>query len=224
MAPAAAKDWLEKLTRDEVPVTRFTLLEVGEGLQRVAAWLLPTGSKKSVAVWRGEVTDDEAALISIDLRTHPDPSTRREGVLVVGGSGGLEFYPRMKLSSVRGGTPLFATPKVELPPPEALFHHGGEIISAWLARLDWKPEWGFNSNFKGSDVMELYEDRRRRTHPLFHDLAWAQLGGWPLSWDDEAYEEQQDTKLVLRTYRESEPWVEVLLFPDGTFELRERIT
>ncbi len=220
MSPAAAKERLEKLTRDEVPVTRFTLLELGEGLERATAWLLPTGSKKQVAVWRGE----EGALISLDLRAHPDASIRRDGVLEVGGRRGLEFFPGMKLASVRGGTRLFATSKVEPPPPDALFVHGGETLHAWLESFDWKPEWGFNGNFKGSDLMEFYEDRRQRTHPLFHDLAWAQLGGWPLSWADETYDEQKDAKLVLRTYRESEPWVEVLLSPDGDFELRERIT
>lgn len=138
MSPAAAAERLEKLTRDEVPVTRFTLLEIGEGLQRASAWLQPTGSQKPVAVWRG----DQAGLISIDLRAHPDASIEREGVLEVGGRGGVEFFPSMKLASVRGGTRLFATPKLELPPPDALFLHGGETIRAWLASFDWKPEWG----------------------------------------------------------------------------------
>jgi hypothetical protein len=56
-----------------------------------------------------------------------------------------------------------------------------------------------------------------------HTNVHAQLGGWPITWPDEGADEQLDRQLVLRTYADSEPWIEV--FRKGrSFQVVERIT
>lgn len=46
-------------------------------------------------------------------------------------------------------------------------------------------------------------------HPLVTGHAWAQLGGWPMTWPDEDVSARIDDVLVVRTYRGAEPWLEV---------------
>ena len=71
-----------------------------------------------------------------------------------------------------------------------------------------------------------YEDKWSEIHPYHYSDrgdVYAQLGGWPVTWSDEAATDQLHKKLVLRTYADSEPWIEV--FKRGQkYECISRIT
>ena len=83
-----------------------------------------------------------------------------------------------------------------------------------------------NGNFPDREIAYEYERAWSAGHALYDrsGRAWAQLGGWPLTWPDQEYRAQRRSILVARTYRASEPWVEVMQQPDGRYGVRVRIT
>ncbi len=78
----------------------------------------------------------------------------------------------------------------------------------------------------GDGPLEEYEMEWDAAHPYRQfqggDI-YAQLGGWPVTWPEEDAASQLRKRLVLRTYANSEPWIEV--FKRGQrYECIERIT
>ena len=88
----------------------------------------------------------------------------------------------------------------------------------WNLRANWD-----DPTFPHLELLHAYDDAWRAEHPLYTSAVYAQLGGWPLTWPEEGAEEQLSRDLVLRTYRASEPWVEV--FQNGeSYDVEIRIT
>jgi hypothetical protein len=122
-----------------------------------------------------------------------------------------------------GSIPLFAHSTLSMPPIDAVFRFGSPAVHAWLAENHWEPDWGYNDNFRDNATANAYESAFQNQCPLYTGGAHAVLGGWHLPWPDEEWADRLNDKLVLCTFEDSEPWVEV--WANGhSFEVIERIT
>lgn len=216
-------------------LTAKELLTEAASLQRPVLLLKPRGKGDPVAIWSTDQTrkvQGERLWISVDLRRHPDESLRRDGVLEVyaddaEGTGRATFrtgkLPRPKGKEIH----LFGTANVDQPCLEVLFQKGSKVLQTWLDQMEthgWKlrgDSWGIAFPFH--DVLDSYRRTWQAGHAFYAGLAVAQLGGWPLTWPNEGAEKQLRRPLVLRTYRASEPWVEVFQSGRG-YQVRLRVT
>lgn len=206
-----------------------------ESLRRPVLLLTVRGRGESVAVWSADHTRKargERPWVTIDLRRHPDEAVRRDGVLEVyadeaEGTGRAAFRPDALRRPAGKEKYLFGTPAAERPSLEVLFRKGSKKVRTWLdqmAKHGWDlrdGSWGDSFPFR--DVLESYRRAWQGGHAFYAGDAAAQLGGWPLTWPDEGVEPQLRRRLVLRTYRASEPWVEVFQAGRG-YQVRLRVT
>ncbi|AOR72003.1 hypothetical protein BBJ41_31825 [Burkholderia stabilis] len=118
--------------------------------------------------------------------------------------------------------PLCRSDATSLPPIEAVFRFGSAAIDAYLSAHGWQRDWGFNDNFKGVEVHDYAREWMRQC-PLYTTGVVAVAGGWHVPWPDDDWDDLAGLDLVLWTFEESEPWVEV--FSDGSrYSVIQRIT
>lgn len=123
---------------------------------------------------------------------------------------------------VRSEGPLCRSDATSLPPIEALFRFGSASLDEYLSAHGWQRDWGFNSNFNGVAAHD-YEREWMAQCPLYPGGVVAVAGGWNMCWPDDDGDEPFGCDLVLWTFEESEPWVEV--FADGSrYSVIQRIT
>ena len=219
---------LPKLTAEE-------LLAEAEALQRPVLLLRTRGGSEPVAVWSADHTRKvrgERLWITVDLRRHPDEALRREGVLEVyaddaEGTGRATSRAGKLRRSEGKEMYLYGTPVMDRPCLELVFRKGSKKVQTWLDEMEthgWKlREGSWGVSFPFHDVLESYRRTWQAGHAFYTSNAATQLGGWPLTWPDEGAEQQLRRPLVLRTYRASEPWVEV--FQKGRdYQVRLRVT
>jgi len=96
-----------------------------------------------------------------------------------------------------GSTPLFGEEEPSIPPCEAL-------------------------TVCGSDA--AYDREYQRRCPLYRDDVYAVLGGWHTFWPDMDVYDEEKGRLVLWTFHEAEPWIEVWLDKDGRLKAVPRVT
>jgi hypothetical protein len=216
------------------PMTGEELLAEGAKLRRPVVHLSP-GRGPRMAVWTAERDRRARGLrpwVVVDLRHHPDEKFRRAGVLELHVDDGeligqSEFRPG-RLPAVRPGEKALAgTDAEDLPSLELLFRKGSRKVQTWLDQMKkqgWDlRQWAGDVKFPLQDALDDYRKAWQSGHPFYHEDVYAQLGGWPLTWPEEAAEERLSRRLVLRTYRASEPWVEVWQKGHG-YEVSLRIT
>ncbi len=110
------------------------------------------------------------------------------------------------------GIPLAGQEELAIPPCEALDVCGSELTRQWF-------EAG-----GGRDVGLAYDLEYQRRCPLYRDDVFAVLGGWHAFWPDmDAFDEEKG-HLILWTFRDAEPWVEVWLEDSGRLKVIPRIT
>jgi len=197
-------------------MTSEALSAIGQKLARPVLHLLPKRRGKIVAVWHEhdwwQYDRGPQIWLSVDPASHP--ATRSKKI--------LELYVQPSISQVRvelrtGSLPapaerrtrLYGHAALELPTLDVVFQRGPKRVGTWLAENEWKREWGCRDDFTDLEVTEDYQRAWRAEHPLEVGGPWAQLGGWPMSWEGEAAGDQLSDRFVLRTYRASQPWVEV---------------
>jgi hypothetical protein len=118
--------------------------------------------------------------------------------------------------------PLYRTDATSLPPIDAVFRFGSDAIDKYLKANGWERSWGFNNNFKGAAAHD-YEHHWAKQCPLYSGGVVAVEGGWNVPWPEDDWEDLLSHELVLWTFEESEPWVEV--FAKGNeFLVFQRIT
>ncbi|RXV69273.1 hypothetical protein D1006_29825 [Burkholderia stabilis] len=118
--------------------------------------------------------------------------------------------------------PLYRSDATSLPPIEAVFRFGSAAIDAYLSAYGWQRDWGFNDNFKGLAAHDYAREWMRQC-PLYTTGVVAVAGGWHVPWPDDDWDDLTGLDLVLWTFEESEPWVEV--FSDGSrYSVIQRIT
>jgi hypothetical protein len=123
---------------------------------------------------------------------------------------------------LRSSTKLFAEDVLSLPPVDAVFRLGSSGVESYLARQAWQRTWPFNDNFKDS-VPHQYEALWRANCPMYAKGIVAVCGGWHFPWPDGDFADLINSQLVLCTFENAEPWIEVF-FDGQSFSVKERIT
>lgn len=127
--------------------------------------------------------------------------------------------------------PLWPYEDASLPWTRDLFRRGPKRVLDWMQSLGWRPEWDYNGNFRGAQVVEVYERHYLELHwgtaidsllCLGRDETFAVLGGWPFPIDGEG---DPEGDLVLTALACTEPQVEVWRSLDGgSYNVLTRIT
>jgi hypothetical protein len=121
--------------------------------------------------------------------------------------------PTAALPATSGGSiPLFGQEEPSIPPCEAL-----DVCGSDLAR-DWFAAGG------GAAIGQAYDREYQRRCPLWRDDVFAVVGGWHTFWPDSEDFAAQPGRLVLWTFRDAEPWVEVWADESGSLRAVPRIT
>jgi hypothetical protein len=201
-------------------MTVEVLLDAGQRLTKPVTRLVkrtPDSTAATIACWVGAGGAERSLpWLRVDLRAHPDPACRRDAVLEVHadageGHGHAVVVPAL-LEPRRGETALCGITSEEIPSLAVLFLEGDDAIASWLVKNRWKREWEYTGNFPDRDCARGYAAEWRRSHSISDAETWAQLGGWPLSWGHEnAGAQLAAGSLLLRTYKDAEPWIEVSL-------------
>jgi hypothetical protein len=211
-------------------MTLDELIEEGRRIQRPTVLLEPEGEGDVAAIWygrdHGEETSDHhqcwlsvkaSAVPSYDLRGWISVFTDEELC-----SGGRIETSASPWSS--DGIRLYPTQIEVLPPIDAIFMTGSSAVEKWLVENKWERDWGYNSNFRDSRIVDRYESLQQAESPLFRNDAYATLGGWHIPWPDDDWNDLLDAKLLVQTYRDSEPWVEAWRLASGELKVLQRIT
>ena len=116
-------------------------------------------------------------------------------------------------------------PAFVLPPIDAVFARGSEIVGEWLRLHDWPRDERYNDNFKDAAIVQEYERVWMREFPLYSESdVYAVLGGWHWPCADGDWHDLVDEQLMVLTVRDSEPWVEAWRTRMGQFRVIQRIT
>jgi hypothetical protein len=204
--------------------TQQVLWDEADRLAQPVLYLRSRKSSKTteapVAGWNARLSANERAgvWLRVDLRQHPNERIQANGVLSVevdprSCEGIAKSLPDEPFAVQKGERPLFAEEAWDYPHHEILEVKGKKAVRNLLAN--------------DADAVKEYEDEwwasARPTDLLADSNVYAQLGGWPMQWPEEGADEQLKKQLVLRTYRDAEPWIEV--FRRGRrYEVVVRIT
>lgn len=200
-------------------MTGEQLLAEGQRLARPCVYLRRSGNDLA-AIWGGEgiVPCGDGPYrhwLTIDTRYIPGARGQQPACMSVYTneedceSGVVAVDHASRLLGRSDGLPLYAHADSSLPPLEAAFKLGSATVKDWLAGNGWDPEWGYNDNFADRKPVDFYEREYRRRLPLFTGEAHAVLGGWHIPWPDGDWDDLVRKRLIVWTFEESEPWVEV---------------
>ncbi|OYV96722.1 MAG: hypothetical protein B7Z73_00210 [Planctomycetia bacterium 21-64-5] len=125
----------------------------------------------------------------------------------------------------RPGVQLYAQPASVLPPLDAVFFRGSELVGDWLQANDWERDRRYNHNFKDEQVANQYEQVWFSEYPLYlQSDIYAVLGGWHFPGPDDDWHDLVENQLLVLTIRDAEPWVEAWRTRDGGFRVLQRVT
>jgi len=206
------------------------LIEEGRRIQRRTILLVPDGTGDCAAVWYGhqrghKPEDGHRCWLSVDARCIPSCDIR--GWLSIYTNDKTYRGGRVEIGSgplQADGLRLFAREIVVLPPIDAVIARGSPAIDSWLAQNKWQRTWRYNSNFRDSLMVKQYEAIECQENPLYRKGSYAALGGWHMPWADHDWHELIDERLLVKTYMDSEPWVEAWQMHSGEFEVIQRIS
>ncbi|WP_054533235.1 hypothetical protein [Herpetosiphon geysericola] len=119
---------------------------------------------------------------------------------------------------------LYAQPATSLPPLDAVLHFGSATIQQWIDSFRDHQGWIGADDVADRELVDGYETLYQAQHPLYRDDAVASLGGWHMVWPDGDWNELLQQQLVLCTYAEAEPWLEVWRTQTGQLHVRERFS
>ena len=228
-------------------MTGEELWDEGQRLARPCVWLCETGLKGDHgAMWGGPglvpppKKGDWRHWLSIDCGWYKEVF-HRDGKTLGPSTGVLSVYtdeetceagvavhdPKAKFSTKGEGTVLFAAPGRCLPPIEAVFQFGSPAVKAWLKKNEWELGWDYNDNFKDKKVAKHYLKKFQQMYPLYGGVGGravhAMLGGWHFPWPDGDWLDLAKRQLLVCTFEDSEPWVEVWA-KGKKFEALQRVT
>lgn len=196
-------------------------------------WFPQRAAATRVGHHRWDAIEDGAFFahwLSVDARTLPLPVTGCLSLYVNPEEDQpLVLHGPTTTLQITGGTLLFAHQTMELPHVDALFRHGEPALQQWMADLLGRsPEALLTRSDIGAPrhpALDQLDQRLRAAHPMWAGGAMAQLGGWCWGWPDEAWDERenQGQHLVLTTFENSEPWIEVWWTGHG-FEATAHLT
>ena len=198
-------------------MTSEDLQQEGERLAKPCVRLEETGTDYC-AVWggMGVVPLRDARFrhwISVDGRALPDGSALSGCFSVYANqedlASGLILVDRQaRLPSNPDGQKLYGRASLSLPPIEGIFRNGSETVQAWLKANQWRPEWGYNSNFRDRLPIDVYRQQYHDQLDLKGTTVVALLGGWHFPWWNEDWLDLLPARLLVWTFRRSAPWIE----------------
>jgi len=178
-------------------------------------------TQQPVATWNSKLASNWLAgpWIRVDMRFHPNERLRADGVLVVHVDHRNEDQSWAKL--VAGESLIVEKEERSLFGVDDIDYPCLEVLEVKASK---KIRDAISESPQACDEYEQGYWEECFPRDLFsHTNVYAQLGGWPITWPDEAADEQLGRQLVLRTYANSEPWIEV--FRKGRkYEVVDRIT
>ena len=133
-----------------------------------------------------------------------------------------EGYVEISERPIKSEIPLYGFSQNYLPPVDGVFLKGSQAVGDYLTSHQWYRIAPYNDNFPDSIPGE-YENIWMDNCPLYTSDVTAVIGGWQMSWPDGDFEEFIDHELVLWTFKDAEPWIEVFL-KDGKFIVKQRVT
>ena len=189
-----------------------TLIREANDLSLPTTYLVPEPIGQPIGIWWGPDSGPHDGDSFCWLATTGAPGFESEVLSVyiddLSGAGSARVVEGLPRATDLAGHPLYPRVQSSLPPLEAIFLFGSDKIASWLDSLGWPRDCPHNGNFPDS-VADEYERVYQAQHPLYTDEAWAALGGWHFPWPDGDWNERLADRLLLTTFRDSEPWIEV---------------
>ncbi|CAN5586470.1 hypothetical protein BH09VER1_BH09VER1_40550 [soil metagenome] len=214
-------------------MTPEQLIQEGRQLQRPCSFLQPEGTGPVAAIWYArDAAEIEATgyrcWLTIDASHIPGLPSSITGYVSVFTDeksfkgGRVEISPSWPQ---RTGTELYAHPASVLPPIDAVFARGSEAVGEWIDSHGWRRTIRYNDNFKGASVANAYERLWFEEFPLYAEPdVYAVLGGWHWPCADGDWHDFIDDHLMIFTFKDSEPWVEVWHTANSEFRVIQRIS
>ena len=119
---------------------------------------------------------------------------------------------------------LYAQTTTSLPPLDAVLRFGSAAIQAWIAPFREDRAWICADDIPDRSLVDAYEAVYQAQHPLYREDAIASIGGWHMVWPDGDWAELLTHHLLVCTYAEAEPWLEVWIDQSGSLKVIERFT
>jgi hypothetical protein len=210
-------------------MTGDELIAEGRRLARPCVLLKTTGTRPA-AWWRGEglrsAGPDERHLLTLDLRFVPGAPAGCASVFTNEADcegGAVHFETGASLPAVSAAMKLYAEEALVLPPIEVVFRLGADCVGQWLHQCRWRRDIDYNDNFPDRGPTDAYLRAYMAEYPLYSGTTEAVIGGWHFPWPDGDWASRMDQRLLLCTFRDSEPWVEVWERGQG-WEVIQRVT
>ena len=193
-------------------MTRDELLREGERLAKPCVRLEEAGSDYC-EVWggMGVVPLRDARFrhwISVDSRALPEGHALSGCFSVYANqedaATGLVLVDRQaSLPPSPDGQKLYRHTGLSLPPIEGIPRYGSDAVQLWLKANQWRPEWGYNSNFRDRLSVEAYRQCYQDQLDFKGATAVALLGGWHFPWWNEDWADLLSARLLVWTLRMS---------------------
>ncbi|GAA5530241.1 hypothetical protein [Herpetosiphon gulosus] len=104
---------------------------------------------------------------------------------------------------------LYAQTTTSLPPLDAVLRFGSTAIQAWSKPFCEDNNWLCADDMPDRSLVDAYETVYQAQHPRYCENAIASIGGWHMVWPDGDWAELLEQQLLVCTYAEAEPWLEV---------------
>lgn len=133
----------------------------------------------------------------------------------------IDYQRDLPLSALtmQDGTPLYGHEATSFPPIMAVCLYGGAKVQEWIGSLGYeRTDYDLIEN---TDQGEGYQREWIKRCPLYSNACTAVLGGWHAMWPEDHFYMPSEMRLVLWTFRDAEPWIEVWeRMPNFRVELR----
>jgi len=165
----------------------------------------------------GQVRDTKH-WITVACDWHTQNGGKVQGCLSVferkSGSGGeiphgLAVYdPTINLAEFPlSGTPLYGVEALSFPPLPAVCLYGEQDVVSWLLSIG-MTRYDYHHAFF-SELGRSYEQEWLKRSPWLSESYYAVMGGWHVLWPEDDFYMPPEMNLMLWTFQDSEPWVEV---------------
>ncbi len=108
------------------------------------------------------------------------------------------------------GQKLYGVESRSFPPIDAVCLYGSEKVETWLREQNRKRT---DYDALQGEIIDQYGDywmeRSPYSAPALHDQYFAVMGGWHIHWPDDDFYMPKEMELVVWTFRDAEPYVEV---------------
>ncbi len=233
LAPRHSVDSFRYFSKLDAHVTTEQLIEEGRRLQRPCFFLRPRGDGPVAGIWY-ESNEHEIestghrCWLCVDARRVPGLPSSISGYISIFTNEETCEGGRIEISSSwpdRPGLNLYAHTAAVLPPIDAVFALGSEVVGEWIDAYGWDRAERYNDNFGGADIVRGYERVWRNECPVyFKSDIYAVLGGWHFPMADDDWHELLSEQLMVSTIHDSEPWVEAWRTQSDKFRIIQRIT